>query len=294
METKVAVHGKPFSSEDKPKVEGFFSKLIKEGFSPLLSATFYNICVDMKIDNIQSLSTYSENQIIQDAKYAFSLGGDGTLLELLTHVTAQEIPIIGINMGRLGFLATTSMEDIDHAVDSLKIGEYEIDQRIMIEMISDQEVFKTKNFALNDFAILKRDSSSMIKVKVLLNGVYLNTYWADGLIISTPTGSTGYSLSCGGPLVLPQSNNFVITPVSPHNLNARPLVVDDHSEITFEIEARSDNVLISLDSRSLPVSTDIKIKIKKHIKCGKLVKFNNYNQFNTMRNKLNWGIDYRN
>ena len=134
----------------------------------------------------------------------------------------------------------------------------------------------------------------MIKVKVFLDGMYLNTYWADGLIVSTPTGSTGYSLSCGGPLVLPQSNNFVITPVSPHNLNARPLVVSDHSEISFEIEARSDNVLVSLDSRSTSVSSDVRINVKKFNKSCKLVKFKDYNQFDTMRSKLNWGIDYRN
>ncbi len=294
MGIQVAVHGKPFSMEDKPKIEGFFSALNKHGFTPVISSIFNKICTKTGIENTQNIDVYENNQNLEKFEFAFSFGGDGTLLELLTHVTKNETPIVGINMGRLGFLATTSMENIVHAVESLSKREYEIDERILIEMISDQMAFENNNFALNDFAILKRDSSSMIKVKVFLDDIYLNTYWADGLIISTPTGSTGYSLSCGGPLVLPQSNNFVITPVSPHNLNARPLVVSDHSEISFEIEARSDNVLISLDSRSMPVSTDIKIRIKKHKKSGKLVKFKNYNQFETMRDKLNWGIDYRN
>lgn len=294
MKIKVAVHGKPFAIEDKPKLEEFFFNLDHFGFIPVLSQSFAEICIAMYIDNVHNLESYQNKSDLKGVEFAFSFGGDGTLLELVTHVGNLEIPIIGVNMGRLGFLATTPLEDIENAVQYLSKNEYEIDERILIQMISDQEAFKEENFALNDFAILKRDSSSMIKVKVFLDDVYLNTYWADGLIVSTPTGSTGYSLSCGGPLVLPQSNNFVITPVSPHNLNARPLVVSDHSEISFEIEARSDNVLVSLDSRSMPVSTDIEIKIKKFDKSGKLIKFKNFNQFDTMRKKLNWGIDYRN
>ena len=171
---------------------------------------------------------------------------------------------------------------------------YSIDQRSLLVLETTDNEFTPNNYALNDFTILKKDTSSMITVSVFVNGELLNVYWADGIIVSTPTGSTGYSLSCGGPLVLPQSNNFVITPVSPHNLNARPLVVSDHSEISFEIEARSDNVLVSLDSRSTSVSSDVRINVKKFNKSCKLVKFKDYNQFDTMRSKLNWGIDYRN
>jgi len=290
MGIKVAVHGKPFDKDEIPKIESFFTKLESCNFEPYLSPKFHRICDEMGLKN-SSLKVYTD---LEQMKFAFSFGGDGTLLELLTHIGCFEVPIIGVNMGRLGFLATTSMEEVNNAVDALCKKEYEIDERILLQLVSDYPTFKEKNFALNDFAILKRDSSSMIKVKVLLDGAYLNTYWADGLIVSTPTGSTGYSLSCGGPLVLPQSDNFVITPVSPHNLNARPLVLSDHSEIAFEIESRSDNVLISLDSRSMSVPTNIEIKIKKYHKSGKLIKFKNYNQLDTMRNKLNWGVDYRN
>jgi len=290
----VAVHGKPFSAEDKPKLNSFFKKLEYCGFKSLLSEEFYAICIDKNLEELEKVNVYQSKSDLADVKFAFSLGGDGTLLDLLTHVAELEIPIIGVNMGRLGFLATTSLDNIIKAIDALVVNEFEIDNRIMIQMESDQSLFKDENFALNDFAILKRDTSSMIKVKVIIDGVYLNTYWSDGIIISTPTGSTGYSLSCGGPLVLPQSNNFVITPVSPHNLNARPLIVSDHSEISFEIEARSDNVLVSLDSRSIVVPANVKLKVKKFSKLGKLIKFNDYNQFETMRNKLNWGIDYRN
>lgn len=294
MKTKVVVHGKPFDFEDSSKLSNFFAKLDKCGFTPMLSQVFSDICIQKKVEIVTSYKVYEAGSDLKDIKFAFSFGGDGTLLELLSHVGKFEIPIIGVNMGRLGFLATTPLEDIEEAVDDLCNDRYEIDERILLQLDSNQDVFDDRNFALNDFAILKRDSSSMIKVRVLLDGVYLNTYWADGLIISTPTGSTGYSLSCGGPLVLPQSNNFVITPVSPHNLNARPLVVSDHSEISFEIEARSENVLISLDSRSMAVTTDVQLKIRKFKRAGKLIKFKNYNQFDTMRNKLNWGVDYRN
>lgn len=294
MEKRVAIHGKPFSTEDKHILELFFKKLHQCNFKPLLSEEFYAICDEANLVKLQNLGVYQSKNELIGVDYAFSFGGDGTLLDLLTHVAELEIPVIGINMGRLGFLATTSLSQVSSAVDFLCNNEYEIDERILLNMDSNQKLFSGENFALNDFAILKRDTSSMIKVKALIDGVYLNTYWADGLIISTPTGSTGYSLSCGGPLVLPQSNNFVITPVSPHNLNARPLVVSDHSEISFEIEARSHNVLISLDSRSMVVPSDVQIKIKKFDKSAKLVKFRDYNQYETMRNKLNWGIDYRN
>lgn len=294
MKMRVAIHGKPFSLDDKSKLEHFFEKLVSCDFLPYLSEEFYSICAEAGLNEVDKLGVYQSKEDLNGVEYAFSFGGDGTLLDLLTHVAELEIPIIGVNMGRLGFLATTSLENISEVVDSLCAKQYEIDDRILLELKSDQNLFNGENYALNDFTILKRDTSSMIKVKVIIDGIYLNTYWSDGIIISTPTGSTGYSLSCGGPLVLPQSNNFVITPVSPHNLNARPLIVSDHSEISFEIEARSENVLVSLDSRSMVVPANVQIRVKKFKKSGKLVKFKDYNQFETMRNKLNWGIDYRN
>lgn len=291
--TRVAVNGKPLEEGDEKRVKSFLKTLGKNKFIPVLSSEFASV-LKGKVKGIEKFETYESSLDIKEVKFAFSLGGDGTLLETLTHVGKNEIPIIGVNMGRLGFLATTPLEGIEKTVDYLHSGEYELDERALISMDSDIAAFNGENFALNDFTILKRDTSSMIKVKVYLNGLYLNTYWADGLIVSTPTGSTGYSLSCGGPLVLPQSNNFIITPVSPHNLNARPLVVSDSSEISFKIEARSENVLVSLDSRSMPIATQTKIVIKRSPINAKLVKFKNYNQFSTMRKKLKWGIDYRN
>lgn len=294
MPVKILVNGKPFDQRDRIKIESFLSTLANKDFVPVFTDEFADALEQMGISGVEKIERFSDSQSLQDIQFAFSLGGDGTLLDTLTFVGKLEIPIVGVNMGRLGFLATTPLEDIEIAVGYLQSGEFELDKRALIQMESDQNVFGNKNIALNDFTILKRDTSSMIKVKVYLNEVYLNTYWADGLIVSTPTGSTGYSLSCGGPLVLPQSNNFIITPVSPHNLNARPLVVSDSSSISFKIEARSENVLVSLDSRSKSVPTDIDIIIKRAPIKAQLIKFKNYNQLDTMRKKLNWGIDFRN
>jgi len=201
---------------------------------------------------------------------------------------------VGINTGRLGFLATISKEKVTHAVEALYQNEYSYDLRTLVRVHSDQDVFDGCNFGLNDFTILKKDTSSMITVHTYIDGEYLNSYWADGLIVSTPTGSTGYSLSCGGPVVLPQSHNFIITPVSPHNLTVRPMVVSDNSVISFEIEGRSNNFLVSLDSRSYTVDASIQMAVSKEQFMAKLVKLDGYNFLDTLRQKLNWGYDARN
>jgi NAD+ kinase len=180
------------------------------------------------------------------------------------------------------------------ALDSLYKGHYSIDERSLIRVDSDQELFEGINFGLNEFSILKRDTSSMIVVNTYIDGEYLNSYWADGLLVSTPTGSTGYSLSCGGPVVLPQTNNFIISPVCPHNLNVRPLVVPDSSVISFEIEGRSNNYLVSLDSRSRSVDALVQIAVRRESFNAKLIKLHNVNFLSTLRNKLNWGADKRN
>jgi NAD+ kinase len=205
-----------------------------------------------------------------------------------------EIPILGINTGRLGFLATTPKEKIEQALTDLLNRNYKIDARTLIKMESNRPIFQDIDFALNEFGILKTDSSSMITVHTYVDGDYLNSYWADGLIVATPTGSTGYSLSCGGPIVLPHSNNFIITPVSAHNLNVRPLIVSDQSEITFKIESRSNKFLVSLDSKSESVDNDVKLTVRKEDFQAKLVTFSYSNYFDTLRQKLNWGLDLRN
>ena len=226
--------------------------------------------------------------------FILSVGGDGTLLETVTFVKKKEIPILGINAGRLGFLATTPREKITESLDALFTGDFRYDDRSLIRLESEEDIFNGLNFGLNEFTILKKDTSSMIVVHTYIDGEYLNSYWADGLIVSTPTGSTGYSLSCGGPLVLPQSNNFIIAPVSPHNLNVRPIIVSDNSVISFKIEGRGKNVLVSLDSRSKTVPASITLKVKKESFKARLVEVQGYNFLETLRNKLNWGLDLRN
>ena len=212
-----------------------------------------------------------------------SIGGDGTLLDTISLIGAYEIPVLGINTGRMGFLATIAKEDIKAAVKDLLEGHYALEDRSLVRLESSVPLFKGLNFGLNEFTIHKRDTSSMITVHTYI-----------GIIVSTPTGSTGYSLSCGGPLISPLAKNFVITPVSPHNLNVRPIVVSDDSEISFKIEGRSEKFLVSLDSRSAPIDASVELKVKKELFVAKLVKFHNYSFFDTLRQKLNWGYDMRN
>jgi NAD+ kinase len=216
------------------------------------------------------------------------------LLDSVCLVGENEIPILGVNTGRLGFLATVAKENIENSIGELISGSYSIESRSLLKLESDIPLFNGLNFGLNEFTIHKRDTSSMITVHTFINDLYLNSYWADGLIVATPTGSTGYSLSCGGPLITPGARNFVITPVSPHNLNVRPIIVSDDNEISFKIEGRSEKFLISLDSRSTPIDASVKLKVKKAEFSAKLVKFASYSYFDTLRQKLNWGFDMRN
>ncbi|MHA7131314.1 NAD kinase [Algoriphagus namhaensis] len=223
-----------------------------------------------------------------------SIGGDGTMLDALCEIGSLEIPIMGLNTGRLGFLATVATEEVHRAINKLMEGDYQIESRSLISLDCKEPLFKGINYGLNEFTIHKRDTSSMITVHTYIDGKYLNSYWADGLIVSTPTGSTGYSLSCGGPLISPEAKNFVITPVSPHNLNVRPIIVSDESEISFKIEGRSKKFLISIDSRSTSISSSVSLSVRKEKFSAKLIKLPDYHFFDTLRNKLNWGFDMRN
>ena len=224
-----------------------------------------------------------------------SFGGDGTLLDTVTMIKDSNIPVLGINAGRLGFLANITQEDIVLAVKALKNKDYKLDQRSLLSVksktLSDN---KTSNFALNEITFHKKDSSSMLKIDAFLNNEFLNSYWADGLIISTPTGSTAYSLSCGGPIISPGTNNFVITPVSPHNLNLRPMVVSDNVLIRLRAESRESQFLLTMDSRSISIENNEEIFISKADFSIKLIELPDHNFFKTIRNKLFWGKDSRN
>jgi NAD+ kinase len=237
---------------------------------------------------------YEPGTPLKGVQLFVSVGGDGTMLESVAHISKLEIPILGINTGRMGFLATIARTEIAWAMSKLLEGAYSLDKRAVLKLETNKDVFGKMNFALNDFTLVKKDSSSMITIHTYIDGEFLNSYWADGIIVSTPTGSTGYSLSCGGPLIFPRSGNFVITPVSSHNLTVRPIVVSDSSEITFRVEGRSKKYLVSLDSRVASVDDTIKLKVSKADFKVNLVQLEGRHYFNTLRQKLNWGLDVRN
>ena len=223
-----------------------------------------------------------------------SLGGDGTVLDAITLVGDNLIPILGINYGRLGFLATISKDELSIMVEALVNRSYVIDKRSLLHLDSNLPIFEGTPFALNEFAIHKRDTSPMIKIHTYLNGELLNSYWADGLIIATPTGSTGYNMSCNGPILFPDSSSFVITPVAPHNLNVRSVVVPDSSVISFEIEGRTEELICALDARKEIVPIGIQIAVKKEAFCVHFIRLNENSFLSILRTKLTWGFDKRN
>ncbi len=253
----------------------------------------YRILLAEKIslpDTVQPLETLKGS----DIDIVITLGGDGTILKAVTLIGQRETPILGINMGRLGFLASIENKYAAQAVRQIARGMYTIESRAMLYLETDREIFGEMRFALNDFTLHKRDTSSMITIHTYINGDYLTSYWADGLIISTPTGSTGYSLSCGGPIVFPNSGNFVITPVAPHNLNVRPIVISDSSVISFEIEGRSTNFLCTLDSRYETVTAEYQLAVRKCDFKTRLIQLDNFSFLKTIHEKLTWGKDTRN
>lgn len=223
-----------------------------------------------------------------------SLGGDGTLLDTVCLVRDKQIPVLGINYGRLGFLASLGKENIVEAVLALQERTYVLDKRKLLHLDASVPLFGEEPFALNEVVIHKREFSPMIKIHTYLNGEFLNTFWSDGLILSTPTGSTGYSLSCNGPVVFPESESFVITPIAPHNLNIRPIVIPNNNVISFEVEGRMDDFICTLDSRKEVVSKDVQLAVRKEAFSFNLVRLNENNFLRTLREKLTWGFDTRN
>lgn len=290
--SKVVIYGTKWKAENSRYINTLTNKLTQASIDYKYSRALaeeapLDIPDDQVLDSHEDLKGYDPDLII-------TMGGDGTILSAVTMIQKLEVPILGINLGRLGYLANIEQERIEQAVDLLQAGQYTISERVMLQLFSEPEIFGEKNYALNDFTILKRDNSSMIVLHTYVDGEFLNSYWADGLIVSTPTGSTGYSLSCGGPIMFPTAQNFILTPVAPHNLNVRPVVLSSNHELTFKIEGRSENFLCTLDSRHTTITSDYKLTIKENPFKTKLVKLNEDNFMNTLRNKLNWGIDKRN
>jgi NAD+ kinase len=228
--------------------------------------------------------------------YLISIGGDGTILRAATFVRNYNLPIIGINAGRLGFLATIQEENIEKLLTRVVANDFSISKRTLVSLHAHPENIDLEdiNFALNEITVSRKDTTSMITIETYINNEYLNSYWADGLIISTPTGSTGYSLSCGGPVIMPTSNCFVITPIAPHNLTARPLIIPDDSELTLKIKGREEQYLVSLDSRITSVSNETTLTVKKSDFYISIIEFPEEGFLRTIRKKLLWGEDKRN
>jgi len=290
---KIGVHGKEFTRQSAPFIERVFEILQHHHADVYVSSTFNQFLKHSAFRKFK-FQIYEPGDNLKKLKFFISVGGDGTLLESLTHVGKTEVPILGINTGRLGFLATISREETEKAMAKIIEGDYYLDKRAALKLTSNQEIFGKLNFGLNDFTVVKKDTSSMITIHTYIDNEFLNSYWADGIIVSSPTGSTGYSLSCGGPLIFPRSGNFVITPISPHNLTVRPIVVSDSSEISFQIEGRSKKFLVSLDSRIATVDSSVKLKISKANFNVNLIQLEGHHYFKTLRQKLNWGLDIRN
>ncbi|MBA2328822.1 MAG: NAD kinase [Flavisolibacter sp.] len=291
---KVAIYSRVLETEQQTDIQVLFDELKREKVTPVVYKPFFQ-----EIKNHISLPSNTETfsshaDLTNEIDFLVSLGGDGTLLDTVTLVRNGNIPVVGINFGRLGFLASIGREELSQAVKALARRSYIIDKRTMIHLDASLSLFNDVPYALNEFAIHKRDVSPMIKINTYLNGELSNTYWADGLILATPTGSTGYSLSCSGPVVFPESGSFVITPIAPHNLNVRPIVVPDSTIISFEIESRSDDVILALDSRREIVNKNVQLAIRRENFMLNLVRLNENNFLQTLRNKLSWGLDKRN
>lgn len=290
---KIGIHGKKFLEDQIDFLHLFIKEISTYECVLHFSAPYLKSLLKHQVVTSNQLS-YQPGDDLSSFDLLITLGGDGTLLEGVTHIGRSEIPVLGINLGRMGFLATTAKDFITSALSELFKKNYTFDQRTLLRLKSKDGLFEPFNFALNDFTILKKDTSSMISVKAYIDGEYVNTYWADGIIVCTPTGSTGYSMSCGGPLVLPGSQNFVITPVSPHNLTLRPMVVPDDRTLSFKIEGRSKYYLCSLDSRFKTIGNDCELIIDKADFKVNLIKLGDSSYFKTIRQKLSWGLDYRN
>lgn len=292
---QVVVYSKILKDEDVPHVQRLFDALYEEGvnayvYAPYLEQLHGRISFHQNVGKFENYLDFAVKKI----DFVITLGGDGTILKAVTLVRDTCIPIVGINLGRLGFLASIEKKRIGEALQFLKKGMYSIDERGLLYLESNLPIFGNLRFALNDFTLLKRDTSSMITIHTYINGAYLNSYWADGLIVATPTGSTGYSLSCGGPIIFPNSDNFVITPVAPHNLNVRPVVISDDSVISFEVEGRAENFLCTLDSRFETITSEHQLAIRRNDFPVRLVRLRDAGFMQTIRTKLAWGVDRRN
>ncbi|MDA0356193.1 MAG: NAD kinase [Bacteroidetes bacterium] len=292
---KIALFGSRFNAEDVSVFNVLLDKLQAGQSQVYFESRFFEILQEFPdIKSVNPSQTWT--QLDSSFDLLITIGGDGTLLRAIKYLNGLEVPVVGINTGRLGFLATIPKKFLEQSIDDLLAKRYFISERCVLEISSNHPIsgLMDNEIALNEITVSRKDTTAMVKIETLLNGEYLTSYWADGLIVSTPTGSTGYSLSCGGPIVMPQSNNLVLTPIAPHNLNVRPLVIPDHLEVTLTVSSRTEQFLVSLDSTVVSVGTDIVLKIKKSAQYIKMVELKNEGFLPTLRKKLLWGEDKRN
>lgn len=290
-ELSFAIFGNSRQTLEANYIKDVFDYLTKYGARTFVEEHLYEGLCKNLIKKEQVAGVIKENDFNTD--YAISLGGDGTFLRAASRVGAKQIPIIGVNMGRLGFLADVLPNEIEEVLDDIYKGDFDIDERSVIKIETENEVIETSPYALNDISILKRDNASMITIHARIDDEYLVTYQADGLIVSTPTGSTAYSLSNGGPIIVPRGDILCLTPVAPHSLNIRPIVFNDDVVIRLEVESRSHNYLVAIDGRSVKLKEGTMLTIRKAPFVTRIVKHRDYSYFATLRTKLMWGADLR-
>tara|TARA_R110000850_G_scaffold203228_1_gene329585 strand:+ start:201024 stop:201917 length:894 start_codon:yes stop_codon:yes gene_type:complete len=293
---KVGIYGQFYHENSSVYIKLLLDVLSKNNVSIFIEENFHSLISENKEIDTQDLQFPTFKELDSGFDLFFSIGGDGTILKSITYIKDLNIPFAGINTGRLGFLASIQKEEITSCVDKIMNGDYTLSERTLlsIDVSPDHHDIKTLNFALNEISVIRKNTTSMIKVETYLNDEYLTSYWSDGLIVSTPTGSTGYSLSCGGPVLEPSSTSFILTPIAPHNLNARPIVIPDSTEIKLKVTGREDNYLVSLDSRIATLSNETEITIKKSPFTLKMIQLHEDSFIKTLRKKLLWGEDKRN
>lgn len=286
---RIVVHGRLRFEADRPRLQAILKKLI-------IKFKAVSITKDLSLMGGVEFEQIVEDHAISSGGFdvLISIGGDGTILESVRKVGRSGTPILGVNAGRLGFLASTPFEELEQALEKLAKGDFQVDKRTLVCAETSTKLFGDDNYALNEVSVHKNATSSMLVVNAYLDDFFLNTYWADGLIVSTPTGSTGYSLSTGGPIVAPSTSNFIITPIAPHNLNVRPLVISDDRTVTLKMADTDPSFMVSLDSQSEVISSDIELRISRADFMVGLVRFGPNDYFDTLRGKLMWGHDRRN
>ncbi len=289
---KVAIYGRSFDNSFSVFVQELIDIINDYGWGITIYEPYFPY-LQPRLTISDNLDTFKKHADIKnDVDIMISIGGDGTFLETIHLIKDSGIPVLGVNAGRLGFLASTQKEDIKSVLEQIKEGRYRLQTRSLIKLNND--LFEGENYALNELTVHKKDSSSMITIHTYIDDLFLNSYWADGLIIATPTGSTAYSLSCGGPILVPGAKDFVITPIAPHNLNVRPVVVPDTRRITLKIEGRSKEFLCAMDSRSVPIDSTMELSITRAEFMINIIQTENQNFLNTIRRKMHWGADERN